>query len=124
MRQGKHLAKNLGRVLSGRPTTPCDIQSQGMLAAFGHHDAVAKVGRMKLTGFPAWFLWRSVYLMKMPGLARGARIALDWTADLLFGRDYVQLGVHRDDGHVDDHGQQDLDKEPASETPQPAEATR
>jgi NADH dehydrogenase len=95
-----------------------------MLAAFGHHDAVAKVGRMKLTGFPAWFLWRSVYLMKMPGLARGARIALDWTADLLFGRDYVQLGVHRDDGQDEPQEHQMSDKNPAPQAPRPAEVTR
>jgi len=25
-------------------------------------------------------------------------VALDWTFDLLFGRDYVQLGVHRHRG--------------------------
>ncbi len=56
---------------------------------------MAKVFGFKLAGFGAWFLWRTVYLLKMPGLARKIRIALDWTIDLAFSRDYVQLGVHR-----------------------------
>jgi hypothetical protein len=33
--------------------------------------------------------------MKMPTLARKVRITLDWTVDMLFRRDYVQLGIHR-----------------------------
>jgi NADH dehydrogenase len=56
---------------------------------------VAKIFGIKLSGFMAWFLWRSVYLSKMPGLARKVRVALDWSLDLIFGRDVVQLGVHR-----------------------------
>jgi NADH dehydrogenase len=56
---------------------------------------VAKILGFKLSGFSAWFLWRTVYLFKMPGLGRKVRLALDWTLDLLFRRDFVQLGVHR-----------------------------
>jgi NADH dehydrogenase len=54
---------------------------------------VAKIFGLKRSGFAAWFLWRSVYLLKMPGLARRARVALDWTLDLLFPREQVQLGL-------------------------------
>jgi NADH dehydrogenase len=56
---------------------------------------VAKLFGVKLSGFAAWFLWRTVYLMKMPGIARKVRVALDWTLELAFPRDFVQLGVHR-----------------------------
>jgi NADH dehydrogenase len=50
---------------------------------------------VKLSGFAAWFMYRTVYLFKMPGLSRKARVALDWTADLFFPREYIQLGLHR-----------------------------
>ena len=50
---------------------------------------------IKLSGFPAWFLFRTVYLLKMPGLARKVRVALDWTIDLVFAKDTVQLGLNR-----------------------------
>ena len=56
---------------------------------------MAKVYGIKLSGFVAWWLWRTVYLLKMPTLARKVRVALDWTIELFFSRDYVQLGVHR-----------------------------
>jgi NADH dehydrogenase len=95
VQQGRHLARNLVAVLRGRPARPCDIKSKGALAALGCRTGVAKVYGIKLSGFTAWWLWRSVYLMKMPRLARKVRVMLDWTIDLLFSRDYVQLGVHR-----------------------------
>jgi NADH dehydrogenase len=95
IQQGRHLARNLTAALRSRPTSPCDIRSKGALAALGCRTGVAKVYGIKLSGFAAWWLWRSVYLMKMPTLARKVRITLDWTVDMLFRRDYVQLGIHR-----------------------------
>jgi NADH dehydrogenase len=88
-------ARNIARVLNGDSAQPCKLSSKGALAALGCRTAVAKVFGIKLSGFPAWFLWRTVYLFKMPGWARRLRVALEWTMDLLFRRDYVQLGVHR-----------------------------
>jgi NADH dehydrogenase len=93
--EGGQLGENIARVLRNLRPLPCTFRSKGMMAAFGSHDAVAKVFRFRVTGFAAWFLWRSYYLLRMPGLARKFRVAFDWTLDLLFGRDYVELGVHR-----------------------------
>jgi NADH dehydrogenase len=93
VQQGKFLARNLARVLRGQPAAGCDIRSRGALAALGCRTAVAKVFGIKLSGFPAWFLWRTVYLLKMPGWGRRLRVALDWTMDLVFSRDTVQLGL-------------------------------
>lgn len=95
LREGVHCAANIGRLLRGRPTRPCDLINQGTLAALGCRTGVATLFGIKLSGFPAWFLWRTVYLLKMPGWARRVRMALDWTMDLFFPRDDVMLGVHR-----------------------------
>lgn len=94
-RLGKHAADNILRVMKGEETKPCNITPLGSLAAIGCRTAVAKVLGVKLSGFPAWFLWRTVYLFKMPGLARKFRVATDWTVSLLFRAPIVQLGVHR-----------------------------
>lgn len=93
VQQGRRLADNLVRALRGHATVPCDIRSKGSLAALGCRTGVAKVFGLKLSGFPAWFLWRTVYLLKMPGIARRLRVALDWTMDLVFSKDPVQLGL-------------------------------
>jgi len=94
IRMGIHLAGNLSRALAGRPLRPFSFSSLGSLAPLGCRTAVAQVLGMKISGFPAYFLWRTYYWLRMPGAARKFRVALDWTADLLFSRDFVQLGLH------------------------------
>ena len=44
-------------------------------------------------GFPAWWLWRTYYLFRLPTWLRRVRVAMDWTVDLLFQKDIVQLPV-------------------------------
>jgi NADH dehydrogenase len=88
------LAGNIAAVLSGQPTVPCDIKSRGSLAAIGEHRGVARVGRFRFAGLSAWLIDRAYYLWQIPGWSRKLRIASDWLWDLLFSRDYVQLGAH------------------------------
>ncbi len=110
VRQAKYCAKNIVKLLQDRPTVPADFKDMGQLAAFGHGDAVAESFGIRVTGWPAWFMWRTVYLMKMPGLGRKIRVAIDWTLDLLVRRDFVELGVAKprpeetaeDEGKVDE----------------------
>ncbi|MEM8873244.1 MAG: NAD(P)/FAD-dependent oxidoreductase [Planctomycetota bacterium] len=92
---GVDCAKNIARSLSGEPTQPCDLTDKGTLAAFGHGDAVAQAMGLRLTGWTAWFMWRTVYLMKMPGFSRKLRIAADWTLALFTRRDYVEMGFYK-----------------------------
>jgi hypothetical protein len=54
---------------------------------------VAEIWRFKFYGFFAWWLWRTIYLFKLPGLERKVRVAMDWTLDLFFRRDIVLLKV-------------------------------
>ena len=56
---------------------------------------MAEVFGLRFSGFPAWWMWRTVYLMKMPTLGRKVRVAMDWSLDLFFKRDTTQLGLHR-----------------------------
>lgn len=93
VRQGRVVADNLVRVLRGEKPEPCVLSDRGTLVALGCRTGVARIGRLKLAGFPAWFLWRTVYLLKMPGWGRRLRVALEWTIDLFFGRDDVKLGI-------------------------------
>jgi NADH dehydrogenase len=95
VQQAAHAATDIARVLGGRPTRPCRIASRGSLAAIGCRTGVARILGFKVSGFFAWWLYRTVYLLKMPGFSRKVRLALDWTLDLLFPRDHVQLVLQR-----------------------------
>lgn len=95
LREGKMAAENLIRVLRGESTKPLVYKTKGSMASIGGKRAIAKIFGFHLAGFPAYFLWRSVYLMLMPGIGRKIRVAMDWTVDLFFARDYSQLGYHQ-----------------------------
>ena len=73
------------------------------MGALGHRSAVAEVFGVKLSGFLAWWLWRTIYLMKLPGLDRKIRVAVDWTLDLILPADIVQLRTDRSVGIRREH---------------------
>jgi membrane protease YdiL (CAAX protease family) len=56
---------------------------------------VAEIFGLHFSGIIAWWLWRAIYLSKLPGLQKKARVALDWTLDLIFSKDLVQLPTLR-----------------------------
>ena len=91
LRQGKLLARNIAAVLAGNPPQPFRYKPQGLLAGLGRRAAVAEIFGLKFSGFLAWWLWRTIYLMKLPSFERKVRVALDWTLDLFFPRDIVYL---------------------------------
>lgn len=95
LREGLQAADNLIALLSGRVTRPLHYHTKGTMAPLGGRQAIADVWGMHLTGWPAWFLWRTVYLGLMPGWGRRVRVAMDWTADFFFRRDYSQQGFHK-----------------------------
>jgi NADH dehydrogenase len=89
-------AKNIARAIAGEPLTPFRFKTIGTLASLGHHTGVAKVFGMKFSGFVAWWMWRSIYLAKLPRLAKKLRVAMGWTLDLFFGREIEQTITARD----------------------------
>jgi NADH:ubiquinone reductase (H+-translocating) len=86
-RHGVQLAKNIVAVMRGGEKRPFSYRYMGQMAAIGEHDAVAEVFGFHFSGFFAWWMWRTVYLAKLPGLARRLRVMIDWTFELVFPRD-------------------------------------
>jgi NADH dehydrogenase len=95
IREAKRLARNLAAVLDGRAPQPFLFDSLGTMAALGRTSAVAKVFGMRLTGFPAWWLRRTYYLLQMPRWDRRLRIVLDWTVALFFRPDITKIDLSR-----------------------------
>jgi NADH dehydrogenase len=94
LRQGVVLGKNLARTLNGNGDAELEtfqFTGLGELASIGHHAAVAEILGMKFQGFIAWWMWRTIYLMKLPGLERKLRVVIDWTLDLFFPRDIAMF---------------------------------
>jgi NADH:ubiquinone reductase (H+-translocating) len=95
IRQAAVLAGNIAAVLRGQPPRPFKFKILGLLASIGRRCGVAEILGMRFSGIVAWWLWRAIYLSKLPGLQKKVRVALDWTLDLLFSKDIVPLPTLR-----------------------------
>lgn len=100
--QAKLLARNLLHTIRGQPLEPFEYRSRGQLASIGHRKAVAEVYGLRLSGFPAWLLWRAFYLLGIPTLARKARLFLEWNWAMLFARDIGAMGFERSGSEGDE----------------------
>ena len=98
MREGKIVAQNIVAALVDRPLTSFSFRTIGLLASIGRRMGVARIFGFNFSGFFAWWLWRTVYLSKLPGLDKKIRVAFDWTLDLLFPKDVCAVY------DLDDHG--------------------
>jgi NADH dehydrogenase len=97
LREGRVLARNIRRALRGTAPQPFHFESLGALCVVGHQTACAEITvpfardrTLRFSGLLAWMMWRAIYLSKLPGLERKARVLLDWTFELFFPRDIVQ----------------------------------
>ncbi|MBX9665989.1 MAG: FAD-dependent oxidoreductase [Candidatus Obscuribacterales bacterium] len=94
-RQGAQAAHNIARRLSGEKTHPFRYKTQGQLCSIGGHSAVAEIQGLRISGFIAWFLWRGIYLMKLPSLTQQIKVGIEWMCDLIFARTLAHLKADR-----------------------------
>lgn len=93
IREARVLARNIHAATEGRPTSPFIFHALGTMAAFGHTRAAADVRGLHLTGFPAWWMRRTYYLLQIPRWDTRLRIALDWTVSLFFRPDLTKVDL-------------------------------
>jgi NADH dehydrogenase len=96
VREGKLAARNVVASFGRGERRPFDYKTMGQMAIVGERTGVADVMGHRFSGLFAWFLWRTYYLNRIPQLEKKVRVMLDWTLDLFFSRDLVQLAVTRD----------------------------
>jgi len=97
LREGRTLARNIRLALQGQPPDAFHFESLGALCVVGYQTACAELTipfarrkSLRFSGLLAWMMWRGIYVSKLPGLERKARVLLDWTFELFFPRDIVQ----------------------------------
>jgi NADH dehydrogenase len=95
IRQAATLASNIASSMRGQSPQPFKFKIIGLLATIGRRHGVAEIFGLHFSGIIAWWLWRAIYLSKLPGIQKKTRVALDWTLDLIFSKDLAQLPVLR-----------------------------
>jgi NADH:ubiquinone reductase (H+-translocating) len=97
LREAELVARNIKAQMQGSQLRTFHFNSLGSLCVVGHQTACAELrlpfargSSMRFSGLLAWFMWRGIYLSKLPGLERKIRVLMDWTIELFFPRDIVQ----------------------------------
>jgi NADH dehydrogenase len=87
IREGRVVAQNIALAFAGWPPKYFFFKTIGLLASLGRRTGVAQIFGFNFSGFFAWWLWRTIYLSKLPGLDKKVCVAFDWTLDLIFRKD-------------------------------------
>jgi NADH dehydrogenase len=95
LREGKVAARNILATVRGDRLKPFLYSTIGLLAPIGKRTGVATILGVNFSGFIAWWLWRTIYLFKLPRFEKKVLVALDWTLDVLFSKDLVQFRAAR-----------------------------
>ena len=107
--QGQFAARTILRRLHGRRAPSRFVyRNYGTLATIGRNKAVAELGPVQLTGFPAWLTWAAAHIFFLIGFRNRVMVSAQWTfayltherADrLIIGRGRRPQKIH---GHATD----------------------
>jgi len=76
--EGRHAARNVLRLLRGEPTLPFRYRDKGLMATVGRGAAVARIGRLQLSGLVAWLTWLLVHVFFLIGFRNRVAVILQW----------------------------------------------
>ena len=78
MQQGRYVAQAIVAKLRGKTMRPFHYFNKGNLATIGRNRAVADFGFLRVSGFPAWFLWVFVHLMYLVEFENRLLVFVEW----------------------------------------------
>lgn len=83
MQMARHVAREIAEELETPPgarpaRTPFRYWDKGTMATIGRSAAVAKIGELELSGWPAWMAWLLVHLVFLIGFRNKAAVLLQW----------------------------------------------
>lgn len=89
--QGRYVAKHIIAMMRNKKIKPFVFHSTGTLIPIGDWFALARIGNITFSGWFAWWLRRTVYLLFIPGIVRKIRVVFDWTLHSLTGRYMIDI---------------------------------
>jgi NADH dehydrogenase len=78
IQMGHYAAKSIRAKLAGKTLPPFRYFDKGNLATIGRNKAVADFGFLRVSGFPAWFLWVFVHLMYLVEFENRLLVFVEW----------------------------------------------
>jgi NADH:ubiquinone reductase (H+-translocating) len=80
IQSGSHAAATIIRRLDGDAgERPLRYRDRGTMATISRFQAIASVGRVRISGFAAWLLWLVVHLVALTGFKNRIAVLFNWT---------------------------------------------
>jgi len=75
---GRHAARNIALKLRNQPTRDFKYRDYGQLATIGRNAAVAMLGKLHLSGYPAWLMWLVAHIYFLINFRNRLAVMIDW----------------------------------------------
>ncbi len=83
IQMGRYVAKTIGRRVRGQETPPFRYVDRGNLATIGRSAAVADIGPLHFSGWPAWVAWLGIHLFFLIGFENKLLVMVQWAGNYI-----------------------------------------
>ena len=90
---GRHTGRNIIKLISNQKALPFRYRDYGQLATIGRSAAVAVIGKLKLSGFPAWFVWLTAHIYFLINFRNRLVVMLDLAAAYWTFQRYARIVI-------------------------------
>jgi NADH dehydrogenase len=114
--QGRFIARNIRRELKSQPRETFQYKDKGIMATIGRNKAILHVGKWRMSGRIAWWVWLIVHIYFLTGFRNRVLVVMNWAwshltyrrgARLIVGKQW-RFESPKDEGH---HGDTETKKE-------------
>lgn len=78
MQEGRYVAKIIGKEIPVDERKPFDYFDKGQMATIGKHKAVVMSGKLKISGFFAWFMWSFIHIFYLINFKNRIKVMIEW----------------------------------------------
>lgn len=91
IQQARYVAGLIRKKIPVAQRQPFKYHDKGMMATIGKAKAVAMIGKLKLSGFPAWLAWCFIHIITMISFANKLLLMFQWFFLYLFNQRRIRL---------------------------------
>jgi NADH dehydrogenase len=94
IQMAKHVARQIRRDHDGGERQSFRYFDKGTAATIGRAAAVARSGRIRISGFPAWLVWVFLHIVYLTTFRNRVAVAAQWLVAWFAGKKGVRLITH------------------------------
>jgi len=78
IQQGEYAARAIVAATRGEAREPFRYRDKGTMATIGRNAAVVDLGRLRISGYPAWLMWCFIHILWLIGFRNRFLVMIEW----------------------------------------------